>query len=53
LLSDFGALALDAAGRECFQTFQRGLQDLQARMDREPHAHWKIYPSMLEAHING
>ena len=53
LLNDFAYLALDAAGRECFLTFQRELEDLQARMDREPHAHWKIYPNVLEAHING
>lgn len=53
LLSDFGSLALDAAGRECFQTFRRELEELQVRMDQEPHAHWKIYPNILEAHING
>jgi arachidonate 15-lipoxygenase len=53
LLNDFTALALDAAGRECFQTFQRELRELQARLDQEPHAHWKIYPNVLEAHING
>ena len=53
LLSDFSYLALDAAGRECFQTFRRELQELQARMDQEPPAHWKIYPNVLESHING
>jgi arachidonate 15-lipoxygenase len=53
LLSDFSYLALDPAGRECFQTFRHELEELQARMDQEPRAHWKIYPNILESHING
>ena len=53
LLGDFTNLALNEAGRECFRTFRRELEELQARMEREPHAHWKIYPNILEAHING
>jgi arachidonate 15-lipoxygenase len=53
LLNDFGSLALDPAGRECFRVFQQELEALQARMDQEPHAYWKIYPNILEAHING
>jgi arachidonate 15-lipoxygenase len=53
LSSDFSYLALDDAGRECFRTFRRELQALQTRMEQDPHDAWKIYPNVLEAHING
>jgi hypothetical protein len=52
LLQDFSHLALDTRGADAFRIFKKDLEALQARLDAEPFAHWKIYPSMLEANIN-
>ena len=52
LLDDFSSLALDARGRHAFDAFRQELRALQARMDAEPPAAWKVYPNILEANIN-
>jgi arachidonate 15-lipoxygenase len=52
LLQDFSYLALDEKGREAFRQFKEELEALQARLEKEPFAHWKIYPNILEANIN-
>jgi hypothetical protein len=52
LMQDFGYLALNRKGADAFRAFRYDLQLLQSRMDQEPFAHWKIYPTLLEANIN-
>ena len=52
LLQDFSYLALDSRGADAFRAFKTDLQTLQARLDAEPFAHWKMYPRSLEANIN-
>jgi arachidonate 15-lipoxygenase len=52
LVQDFSYLALDPGGAEAFRAFRRALQALQARLDAEPPAPWKITPGILEASIN-
>ena len=52
LLQDFSYLALDEKGAHAFRQFQGDLQHLQARLETEHFAHWKMYPSFLEANIN-
>jgi arachidonate 15-lipoxygenase len=52
LMQDFGYLALDARAAAEFRTFQQELANLQTRLSQEPFAHWKVYPTMLEANIN-
>ncbi|HEV3049197.1 MAG TPA: hypothetical protein VGX50_02770, partial [Longimicrobium sp.] len=52
LMQDFGYLALDARAAAEFRTFQQELANLQTRLSKEPFAHWKVYPTMLEANIN-
>ena len=52
LIDDFGYLALDEAGRGAMARFQHRLEALQADMEREPWAVWKLYPRMLKVNIN-
>ena len=52
LLQDFSYLALDEKGVNAFRKFKADLQQLQARLAKEPFAYWKIYPNILEANIN-
>jgi arachidonate 15-lipoxygenase len=52
LMQDFGYLALDAPAANEFRIFQQELADLQTQLSKEPFAHWKVYPTMLEANIN-
>jgi arachidonate 15-lipoxygenase len=60
LISDLSPVALDeptnpertARARERFLDFRMALRALQARMEREPWAPWKLYPGQLEANIN-
>jgi len=52
LLEDFSYLALDDKGKEEFIRFRQELLDLQASLDKEPFAYWKMYPNILEANIN-
>jgi hypothetical protein len=52
LMQDFSYLALDDKGANAFRKFNADLQELQARLAKEPFAYWKIYPNILEANIN-
>jgi hypothetical protein len=52
LLSDFSPLALDARGRDAFRRFREDLLALQAEIDREPAARWRMAPRRLKANIN-
>lgn len=52
LLQDFSYLALDEKGADAFRKFKENLQSLQARLEEEPFAHWKLYPKILEANVN-
>jgi arachidonate 15-lipoxygenase len=45
-------LALDERGASAFREFQQDLLGLQARLDREPPAPWRIEPRRLKANIN-
>lgn len=52
LMHDFGKLALDEAGRAAMEKFNRDLIGLQASMDLQPWAAWKLYPRALKVSIN-
>ena len=52
LMQDFSYLALDPGGAGAFRAFGDDLRALQAAMEREPAACWKVYPKALEANIN-
>jgi arachidonate 15-lipoxygenase len=52
LLQDFSYLAVDERGAGAFRQFKQELEALQVRLETEPFAHWKIYPSNLETNIN-
>ncbi len=52
LIGDFGYLAPDALGAGAMQRFSQQLQALQAAMEHEPWAVWKLYPDALKVNIN-
>ena len=52
LIHDFSYLALDERARAAFAEFNRNLSALQASMEREPWAVWKMYPDVLKVNIN-
>lgn len=52
LMQDFSPLALDPGGAAAFRAFNDDLVTLQAAMEQEPAACWKVYPKALEANIN-
>lgn len=60
LLTDLTPLALyesahaerQGQAMEAFRTFMRELHELQATMEGEGWAPWKVYPAMLEVNIN-
>jgi hypothetical protein len=52
LLQDFSYLALDADGAVAFSLFQADLYALQARLESEVHACWKMCPKILEVSVN-
>lgn len=60
LVDDFSSLALDGPGHEithlqavaAFRAFRKDLEDLQASMDLEPDAVWRLHPMALEVNIN-
>jgi hypothetical protein len=52
LLTDFSSLALDPQGADAFVQFQADLVALQADLDREPPASWRMTPNRLKANIN-
>jgi arachidonate 15-lipoxygenase len=52
LLDDFSYLALDEVGASAMRRFTQQLESLQAAMEREPWAVWKLYPRVLKVNIN-
>jgi len=52
LMHDFSYLALDASGKAAFAKFDSDLKALQASMERQPRAVWKLYPQELKVNIN-
>jgi len=52
LLTDFTSLALDARGAQAFDQFRADLIALQAAIDGEPPASWRMGPNRLKANIN-
>jgi len=52
LTTDFSNLALDEQGAAAFRQFRRELLDLQATMDGEAFAPWRMEPKVLKANIN-
>jgi hypothetical protein len=52
LMQDFSYLALDPRGAQAMRAFQIDLAALQAELEREAFAPWRIYPRLLEANIN-
>ena len=52
LMHNFNDIALDDKARAAMSRFQSALLDLQAKMDSQPHAVWKIYPRDLKVNIN-
>lgn len=53
LCTDFSYLGLDDEGKQAFRTFKHDLDALQARVEREPFAAWKVSPRILESGVNG
>ena len=52
LIHDFSHLALDATGKAAMDKFNRDLVALQADMEQQPWAAWKLYPRALKVSIN-
>ncbi len=52
LIHDFSHLALDAPGKAAMEKFNRELVALQASMEQQPWAVWKLYPRALKVSIN-
>ena len=52
LMSDFSDLGLDDPGKAAFARFLADLRALQAQMDGQPAASWRIEPKILKANIN-
>src|ERR1700751_2008793 len=52
LMHNFNDIALDDKARAAMSRFQSALLDLQAKMDSQPYAVWKVYPRDLKVNIN-
>lgn len=52
LMHNFNDLALDDKARAAMFRFQGELLKLQAQMDSQPHAVWRVYPRDLKVNIN-
>jgi arachidonate 15-lipoxygenase len=52
LMYDFSYLALDAPGKAAFIRFIEDLKALQASMEEQSWAVWKLYPKALKVNIN-
>lgn len=52
LMYDFSYLALDAQGRAAIVKFNEDLRTVQASMEQQPGAVWKLYPKALRVNIN-
>ncbi len=53
LCADFSHVARDRAGKQAFRAFLGDLETLQARLDAEEPACWKVSPKILESGVNG
>jgi hypothetical protein len=51
-MHDFDDFALDYRGKAAMLQFRTDLAVLQAKMESEPHAVWRIYPRGLKVNIN-
>ena len=52
LMDDFTHVALDYRAKAAMLQFQSELAALQAAMDSNPRAVWRLYPRELEININ-
>ena len=52
LMDDFNHVALDYRAKAAMLQFQSELAELQAEMDSQPGAVWRLYPSELKVNIN-
>jgi hypothetical protein len=52
LMHNFDDIALDDKARAAMSRFQSALLELQAEMDSQPYAVWRIYPRDLKVNIN-
>jgi hypothetical protein len=52
LMYDFSYFGLDPLAKAAMFAFQKDLTTLQAKMDSQPHAIWRVYPSALNVNIN-
>jgi hypothetical protein len=52
LMHNFTDLALDGFARAAMLRFQSELVKLQAKMDSQPYAVWRLYPRELKVNIN-
>jgi hypothetical protein len=52
LMHDFDRLALDDHAKAAMLQFQSELAALQAAMDSQPRAVWRLYPGELKVNIN-
>jgi hypothetical protein len=52
LIHNFNDIALDDKARAAMSRFQSALLELQAEMESQPYAVWKVYPRDLKVNIN-
>ena len=52
LMYDFSYFGLDPLAKAAMFEFQKNLATLQAKMDSQPRAIWRVYPSALNVNIN-
>jgi len=52
LMHNFNDIALDDKARAAMSRFQSALLELQAKMESQPYAVWKVYPRNLKVNIN-
>jgi arachidonate 15-lipoxygenase len=52
LMDDFNIVALDYRAQLVMIEFQTKLAELQAKMENQPHAVWRVYPRQLKVNIN-
>ena len=52
LMDDFNRVALDYRARAALLQFQSDLAALEAAMDSQPGAVWRLYPRELKVNIN-
>jgi Lipoxygenase len=52
LMYDFSYFGLDPLAKAAMFEFQKDLATLQAKMDSQPRAIWRVYPNALNVNIN-